>query len=399
MIFKLLFFAMLATAMGQSVVMTTLPSLGRQTGLTELQVATIMSSSAIAFALGNTLWSSITKKLGFRRLLMLGLTGYTIGTIIFASVWLSGFAAILTGSGLFAALLLSRCGQAVVMSASPPAAVGYAIAISPPQERIKAISKVSSANNLGQILGPSFAGVLVGFGLLVPLYTITLLTLGALVLIWKFLPNTYPIKVEPNIQPTKPKVAPVKISVALLIFMSASVFCTIAMMQQSLGFFMIDQHGETPVQAAQSMGLAMMISAICALAIQVGFMQRTQLLPSQIIPIAIPVLALGYLILYLHHAQSTLYLAMILIGCGMGTTYPAIAALATSVCKPENQARVTGMITASPAMGFIIGPPLAALFYANEHRLPFLIAALILTSMTLIAFVSLRGKKEKNNAE
>ena len=78
MTFRLLFFALLATAMGQSVVMTTLPPLGREVGLTEFQVAFLMSSSALMYAAGNALWSRVGKRKGYRRVLITGLTGYTI---------------------------------------------------------------------------------------------------------------------------------------------------------------------------------------------------------------------------------------------------------------------------------------------------------------------------------
>ena len=169
MTFRLLFFSLLATAMGQSVVMTTLPPLGREVGLSEFNVAFLMSSSAMMYAVGNAFWSRIGKRRGYRRLLITGLTGYTIGTLIFASVWLTGFQGWLVGSALFIALLFSRTAQATIMSATPPSVVGMAIAISSEKERVKAISKVSSAHSLGQILGPTFAGLMVSFHLLAPL--------------------------------------------------------------------------------------------------------------------------------------------------------------------------------------------------------------------------------------
>ena len=104
MTFRLLFFALLATAMGQSVVMTTLPPLGREVGLTEFQVAFLMSSSALMYAAGNALWSRVGKRKGYRRVLITGLTGYTSGTLVFATVWLSGFQGWLVGTALFIAL-------------------------------------------------------------------------------------------------------------------------------------------------------------------------------------------------------------------------------------------------------------------------------------------------------
>lgn len=396
MTFRLLFFALLATAMGQSVVMTTLPPLGREVGLTEFQVAFLMSSSALMYAAGNALWSRVGKRKGYRRVLITGLTGYTIGTLVFATVWLSGFQGWLVGTALFFALTAARSGQATIMSATPPSVVGYAISISAEHERVKAISKVSSAHSLGQILGPTLAGLLVGFHLLTPLYAISLMTFTALILVWRYLPNN---QVVVSSAPPKKAAAVTTHSiqpfVPLVIAMNACVFLAVAMMQQSLAFFLIDHHGASTTEAAQGVGLAMMISAVCALVVQFTLVQRTSMHPANLIKLAFPLLSLGYLILFLHHDQSQLYFAMVFLGSGLGISYPAVAALATSSCKPENQATVTGFITASPAMGYIIGPPIAASLYQISHRAPFLASSIMLATVTLIAIGHLRAKPNR----
>ncbi len=394
--FRILFFALLATAMGQSVVLTTLPSLGREAGLTEFQVAVIMSSSAFIFALGTTFWSRIAKKQGHRRILMVGLTGYTLGTLLFALVWALGLNGYLVGSLLFISLLLARSLQSSIMSATPPSAVGYAIGISPLSQRVKSISKVTSANNLGQVLGPTYAGALVGFGLLTPLYSIVLLTLIALLLVWTKLPtHVAPPPSSANSAQETADEENLKPLTALLITLCASVFCAMAMMQQTLGFFLIDHYGATPVKAAQGVGLAMMISAIFSLGVQLLIVQRTRARPEKLIMIAMPLLAAAYLLMYLHQTVYGLYCAMMLLGLAMGMGYPSIAAVATSRCHPEKQATVTGMITATPAMGYVVGPPVSALFYSYGHRLPFLAATVLIVSFTLISMMQLAPARSR----
>jgi DHA1 family multidrug resistance protein-like MFS transporter len=179
-VFKVLFCALLATSVGQSVMLATLPSLGRQANLSEFHIATIMSSSALIFAIGTNVWSKIARRAGFKRILIVGLAGYSAGTLAFASAWMVGFSGIISGTNLFIALLISRSLQSTIMSATPPSAVGYAVAISSSSGRVSAISKVTSASNVGQIIGPAYAGLLVGFGLLAPLYSIVILTMLAL---------------------------------------------------------------------------------------------------------------------------------------------------------------------------------------------------------------------------
>ena len=68
--------------------------MGRQANLSEFHIATIMSSSALIFAFGTNVWSKVAKRAGFKRILMVGLTGYSLGTLpLLARGW-QGFLAL-----------------------------------------------------------------------------------------------------------------------------------------------------------------------------------------------------------------------------------------------------------------------------------------------------------------
>ncbi len=389
MIFSVLFLALFTTAIGQSVVITTLPSLGREAGLSEIQVAIIMSSSAVMFAIGTNLWSRVARRKGYKRTLMIGLTGYSIGTLLFATMWYLGIHYILSGTGLFLALLISRTMQSSIMSATPPSAIGYAISNSPQTDRVKAISKVTSANNLGQVLGPTFAGALVGFGILTPLYSVIALTIFALFVVKRYLPAQAAPVNQAQRETKGDTVATVKPITAMLVMFSACVFCSMAMLQQTLGFFFMDEYGESTIGAAQSVGIAMMISAASSFAAQMGIVQRIRLRSEKLVQTALLLLVIAYLLCFLHQNVLILYIAMVLLGSGLGMAYPSIAAIASSRCEPDKQATVTGLITSTPAMGYIAGPPIAAVLYNYDHRLPFLFACLLILVVFSMAFIKL----------
>ncbi|MDY6974905.1 MAG: MFS transporter [Pseudomonadota bacterium] len=388
-VFKVLFCALLATSVGQSVMLTTLPSMGRQANLSEFQIATIMSSSALIFAFGTNVWSKVAKRAGFKRILMVGLTGYSLGTFAFASAWMAGFSGFISGTNLFLALLISRSLQSTIMSATPPSAVGYAVAISSQQARVSAISKVTSASNVGQIVGPAYAGLLVGFGLLAPLYSIVLLTLLALTLVYYKLPVLPPLsKQQTAVHTGQDSQTPTKLP---YVFVAACicVFCAMAMMQQSLGFFFIDFYHYTPVEAARQVGFAMMVSAAASLTAQFGWVQRGRISKETMITLALPLLGLAYLLLFLQHSLFVLYTAMTLMGLGMGMAYPSLAAAATTYCAPSQQATVTGLITATTAIGYVIGPPFAAVIYQVNIALPFAVASVLIALTTCIVYITL----------
>ena len=398
-VFRMLFCAMLATSVGQSVMLATLPSMGRQANLSEFHIATIMSSSALIFAIGTNVWSRVARRVGFKRTLLIGLAGYSAGTFAFASAWMAGFSGIISGTSLFLALLISRSLQSTIMSATPPSAVGYAVAISAPALRVSAISKVTSASNVGQIIGPAYAGLLVGFGLLAPLYSIVVLTLLAFALV------LYKLPVLPPQNSTEQKVPTValedKPTRVPYVFVASCVcvFAAMAMMQQTMGFFFIDFYGKSPVEAARLVGFAMMMSAVTSLTVQFTIVQRARLSKEIMMSLALPLLSLGYLILYFQQSFAVPYIGMAVMGLGMGMAYPSLAAAATTYCAKSQQASITGLITATTAMGYIVGPPLAAFLYQQNIALPFAASSALMAIVSIVILVTLKQIKRSNSRQ
>ena len=108
------------------------------------------------------------------------------------------------------------------------------------------------------------------------------------------------------------------------------------------------------------------------------------------ISLALPLLGLAYLLLFIQHSIFVLYIAMILMGLGMGMAYPSLAAAATTYCTPSQQASITGLITATTAMGYVIGPPVAALLYQLNIALPFAVASALIATTACVVFLALR---------
>ena len=387
MITLVLFIALLATAMGQSVVMTILPSLGRETGMSELQVASILSSSALIYALGSTQWSKFAESHGNRKTLLIGLTGYSVGTFGFASVFWLGLNLWITGPLVFILLLIARMAQSTVMSATPPAAIAYVAAYTrkhnlPP---IALMGRVTSANNLGQIFGPGFAGLLVGFGLVTPLFAIILLTFLALLLVWRKLPEQARDDTETSDQVIRQ--SPVHgLPTTPLILFAILIFLCMAMLQQSLVFLLIDAFHYGIVEAAQKAGMGMTLSALAAFAIQWTVVQRSRLSLKMSLICSALFMTCGYLAITEADALNVIYLGMAGVGCGVGIGYPTVTAAATYHCPPTKRAKVTGLITASPAVGYVIGPPIGAILYNLDVHSPFALCAVLSAVLMLIPF-------------
>ena len=166
----ILILSLMATSIGQSLVFAILPPLGREVNLGELQITSIITLSSLVFAFASRRWGRLSDKLGRKPIIITGLVGYTVGTVIFTSVFYAGLTGVLSGLTLYGVLLLARSSQALVMSATAPTVAAYAADNSSQDKRTSTMAKLGTANSMGTILGPAVSGLLATLGLLAPLY-------------------------------------------------------------------------------------------------------------------------------------------------------------------------------------------------------------------------------------
>ena len=180
--------ALMAMGVGQSLIFAILAPLGREVGLVEVQITSIIAISALVFALASPHWGRFSDRVGRKPIILVGLVGYTVGTVLFTSVFLAGLTGLLSGLSLYAVLLVTRCTQSIIMSATSPSTTAYAADVTTPKERMAAMAQLGTANSLGMILGPAVSGALATLGLLAPLYFAGALCAAAAAMVWRALP-------------------------------------------------------------------------------------------------------------------------------------------------------------------------------------------------------------------
>ena len=379
----ILLFALIATAIGQSLVFAVLAPLGREVDLSELQITSIIAISALVFALGSPRWGRFSDRAGRKPVIITGLVGYTIGTVLFTSVFWAGLVGLLGGLALYAVALVARCGQSMIMSATTPACTAYAADHTTPAARTRAMARLGTANSIGMILGPAMGGAFAALGLLAPLYFAGALTATAALVVWRLLPT---IPADERRSHRRARLRFTDPRVRLYIFTAIALFTGFSAIQQTLGFLLQDTLALDSVGTAQYTGAAMMISAIFAFAIQVTVMQRLKLAPGTFMRLGLLACLAGAGCIGSADGFALIGAGMGFLGAGLGLTMPAVTAGASIAVGAEEQGGAAGLGGACPAIGFVSGPIIGGALYQVAPALAPLFSAAVIF-LTLVVLV------------
>lgn len=383
----LILLAVFATGMGQTIVFAVLAPLGREVGLPEIQVGLIIAASSVVFSIASPRWGRISERVGRRRTMIIGLLGYSVGTALFATAFLAGMQGWLVGGALLAALVIARMIQSTVMAATAPSATAYIADITTREQRVGGMSRMGAAHNVGTILGPAIGGALAMFSLLAPLYVAAAVTLVTALVVWRFLPEA-PRVITPALEAGAPvDDGPGYFDPRVFPFILIGVFLYIAfsVMQQTIGFYIQDRFTLDSSETARYAGLVMMGGAIASLGAQ-ALAVRRHWSPRRLILVGLPVVLLGALLMAAANGLLLVALAMACVGFGVGLAGPGYSASASTAVGAHEQGAVAGLVSAAPALGYVVGPLAGTALYQLDPRWPYLFVAVSFLPLIVYAF-------------
>jgi len=368
---RLVLFSVLAIGIGQSMTFALLAPLGREVGLGEVQIGLIITCSSLAFTLTSPIWGRSSDRWGRKPVLLLGLFGYALGSILFASVFFFGLKGLLSGLPLYLLAIGSRVLMASLMSAAPSAASAYIADTTSAEQRVVGMGRLGAARTLGAILGPALCGLLAFLGLLAPLYIAAGITLCSTILIAVVF--TEPPQIVPR-STARQKLKLLDQRYFPYILIGFLTFFAFSMTSQTIGFYFQDRFVLDGKATAQALGMGMMFSASMSFFSQAFLVGRLKLNPFQLMNLGLPVLMIGYAALLFAGSIATLALFLGILGLGLGMVSPGFTAGASLSVGPEEQGAVGGLISACPAAGFVLGPLIGTSLYQLDHRLPYVCA-------------------------
>lgn len=368
--------------MGFTVLFPVLAPLGRELGLQDIQITSIISISSLTVFLSSPHWGRLSDRYGRRRIMLIGVFGFSLGTIIFNTVLNLGLSGWLLGTPLFISLIVARVTHASLMSAGMPAATAYMADITDVSNRTKGMGAAGAANNIGSILGPALAGLAV-ISLLAPLWTIAVFAFLNGLFILKFLPESphNPSEHRPvrRLRYSDPRILP-------FVIVGVCMFTGFALVQQTMGFRFQDVLGLGPGETAQTFGLAMMCTGAASLFAQLVIVQKLDIKPFTLLRLAMPVLIVAFTLMTFVETQLLLTLAMTFLGFGMGLAGPGFMAGASLAVSPAEQGSVAGVAGSCGPLGFTIGPFIGGLMYQYNPTIPYAFAAGMYVILFIVMF-------------
>lgn len=374
----LLFGGLLSVGIGRSVTLAVLAPIGRELGLMEIQVGLISALTAAMFFFGGPFWGRRAESIGRRRVMIIGLIGYAITTLMFAAVVEVGMRGLAPLLLVYPLMLLTRMAFALVASGVFPASQSFVAVTTGPEERTAGIALQNAAFGLGSILGPAMGGAMVLISLIAPLYVASLVALISAVLIWLFLPEP-PMRLTPpgmkKLHFTDRRIRPFLI----INFFTSYVMATV---HQVGGFYFQDKLHLTAAQTARDVGIALALMAVVSMGSQFLIIRPFRLTPRVLMRLGAPTVLAGVAVLIASSTLIPLLAGMVLVGLGLGFSQPGNSAAASLKVAPYEQGGLAGISMSAGSLGFGLGPLLGAALYHFAPEVPFIVAFVMMAGIT-----------------
>ena len=368
----------LFVSMGQSVYWQTMPIIGREFNFTEIEINTLVSISAAMFIIFTPFWGKLSDRIGRKKVLLIGLSGYVLSNIVFLYSASLGLIGAFTGFSLLMILLISRVINSAIGAASRPASGAYVADVTSEEERSSGMGKFGAANNIGTILGPVLVGSLVGlnifniqieqFGLLTPLIVMSMIMALAALFVYIYLPDNR-INSDEKIQDTK---IVLDFNLKLLISIGVIVFTAFAIVQSVTAFYIQDRFGYDLGQTAQTTAFLLGTMALMSIISQLTIVQKYKGGPLNLIRFSIPLFILSSVLIIFSPNFLFIYIGMAAMGLGMGLASPGYTSAASLNADKDNQGAAVGLAMVAPGIGFALGPFLSGILYSYSMNMPFI---------------------------
>jgi MFS family permease len=395
--FWIIFFSSVATAVGNTGLISVLPLIGRSLAIPDELVVAIFSLSAILWAVSSPFWAKASDRYGRKPLMMVGLSGFMVSMTVCGAVVSAGLRHLAAPMIIFGALLLGRALFGLFGAASNPANQAYFADHTPREARTQAMASLAGAFGLGTVFGPFLAPLFIYpvLGVAGPLFTFAAFAAVMLLVVWRFLPESHrptespadeaADEAEERLEKARPMWRDPRV-IPFLVYGFIVATCQTAQ-QQTLGFLVIDKLGVSPLAAKESIAMAMAFGAVAGLLAQWGLIRMFEMTPRQLLRWGVACAAAGNLLVAIAPDYLTVVAGYALASLGFGFARPGFTAGSSLAVGWKDQARVAGAIAAVNGINAVFAPAFMALYH-RAHAAPFVLNVVLMAGLLIYAFVN-----------
>ncbi len=381
--FRLLFVCLLSLGMGHSIMFAVLPALSRDLGMVEYQVQAVFASSALVWVFMSPFWGRRSDVLGRRPVILIGLGGYAISTILFASVVWAGLAGMLTFGILYPLMIITRTIYGTLGPGAMAASQAYVADRTSRAERTRSLANIGAAFGLGIVLGSGIGGPIASaFGLLSPLYFVAILAAVSAAVVWFYLPE----KTSPKEREERPKLKFTDKRIRSFQIVSLLMGIAHAIPIQTMGFFLMDVLLLDPHAGIQFTSIALMGLSMASLFSQLVIVQRFRLPAQALIQIGTILPLVGAAAFIWSDNFATLFFGVVLMGLGFGLARPGLAGAASLAVSHDEQGSISGLVGGLGAAGHIVVPVFMFFLYGIAPQSMYVLLALL--SIVILIFAT-----------
>ena len=398
--FVILFAVSLIAAAGNMGLQSVLPAIGREFGLRDTLVSAAFAISALMWTLTSPYWARLSDRLGRKKVIMIGLSGFVASIGGFGLATTAGLQLWLAPLAAFALMAVARTIYGLFGSASPIAAQAYVADRTTAEQRTQSMSLLASGQGLGTVIGPTLAPffILPFVGLAGPMYAFALLGAVVLWVVWRRLPSGEVVR-----QPAPgrhqedagkglwkdPRVRDYLLY-GLLVTGAQAINISV------LGFHVIDEMAATgaSVREAQPfIGIAMFGGAVATLMAQWGLIPLLRLQAADLMRWGAGLALAGNLMTIAAPGYYGVVIGYAVISLGVGFARPGFTAGSSLSVEPHEQGAVAGLMMSLAGLSFLGPPVIGVALYELAEPGPFVANIVLLGVATALCFASSRLRR------